>query len=43
MRLRWFNHIEPPGTTVMKGEADRKGSLESVRGGSTVQNLLKPL
>ena len=35
--------IEPPQTTVMKGEAGRKGSLESVRGGSTALNLLEPL
>ena len=33
--------IEPPQTTVRKGEAGRKGSLESVRGGSTAPNLLK--
>ena len=41
--LGWFNHIKPPRTTVMKGEAGRKGSLEWVRGGSTAPNLLEPL
>ena len=32
----WFDHTEPPRTTVMKGEA---GFL----GGSTTPNLLDPL
>ena len=29
-----FDHTEPLRTTVMKGEAGLKGSLECVRGGS---------
>ena len=39
----WFDHIEPPRTTVMKGGEGLQGSYESVKGGSTTPNLLKPL
>ena len=41
--LSEFGVVRPHRTTVMKGEAGRKGSLESVRGGSTAPNLLEPL
>ena len=39
----YLNLPELTQTTVMKGEAGRNGSLESVRGGSTALNLLEPL
>ena len=43
VRAGRFDHTKPPRTTVLKGEAGLKGSLELVRGGSTAPNLLEPL
>ena len=38
-----FDLTEPPRTSVLKGEAGLKGSLEGVREGSTAPNILEPL
>ena len=38
-----FGVVRPHRTSSNHCDSGRKGSLESVRGGSTVPNLLKPL
>ena len=42
VRLVRFDLPEPPRTTVRKGEAGLKGSLERVREGLPAPNFLEP-